>query len=455
MLYIRAPRGAFGPRHPRREQVSDNRGRDGAMDRSGHPLAISPGAARMVEEDARAKNECLLEGTPYRAVKRLGAGGMGEIYEAVEAASGAPIVVKLLRADLIGHADLVDRMRLEGEILGLFSHPNIVAARGFGKTKEGRPYVAMERLKGRALRHQMKRRGGLPLEQALDIMMQLLSALEEVHAAGVVHRDIKPENIMVCGARQGCVVKLLDFGIAKSVGCAVAPLANPTLHGACVGTPRYTAPEQAKGGPVDRRADIYTAGLVLYALVAGRGPFDEVKEAHRVLEAHVTAEPAAPSRFAPLPLPPALDAAVLRALAKQPDDRFADATSFRRELAMIMGQRCIPLAPWLEQVRAASPPADSVTAVAPRFDLVTTKPDPRHRTTIAPRAKFSALDAKPRPRGPSAEKEPTRGAKRRPQLAAPAASGRASATAVSSFQVLLSAAAFAAAASGVAMWFVH
>jgi serine/threonine-protein kinase len=432
----------------------------------------------VVEEDAR-ETDSLLDGTPYRAVKRLGAGGMGEIYEAIERSGGAELVVKLLRADLAGHADLVDRMRLEGEILGLFAHANIVAGRGFGRTKDGRPYVAMERLKGRSLRHRMKRRGNVPLEEALDVAMQLLSALEEVHAAGVVHRDIKPENIMVCGGRQRRVVKLLDFGIAKSVGCTLAPLASPTLHGACVGTPRYTAPEQARGAPVDPRADIYAAGLVLYALVAGRGPFDHVKEPHRILEAHILAQPESPSRFASLPLPPALDAAVLRALAKQPDDRFADATSFRRELAMILGRRCISLGPWLEQLHAsrrpgrsepapararppsstarqrpspARPPAEVITVVAPRFDHLSTPIDRRRPHAVA-RTPFSALDERPAPR--VAIMAPPGVAKVQAQAAVAGARGSAGATAVSSFQVLLSAAAFAAAASGVAMWFVR
>jgi serine/threonine protein kinase len=409
-------------------------------------------------DDAARESENLLEGTPYRAVKRIAGGGMGEIYEAIDA-SEQPVVVKLLRSDLVRHPDLIDRMRLEGEILGLFAHPNIVAGRGFGKTQTGRPFVAMEQLHGKPLRQLMKRNVPMSLETGLEVIIQLLLALEQVHDAGVVHRDVKPENIMICPAPGGrWQVKLLDFGIAKPIGCAVSPLANPTMHGACVGTPRYAAPEQAKGAPVDPRTDIYAAGLILYALVAGRGPFDALKEPHRLLEAHMKSEPESPSRFAPLPLPVSLEAAIMRALAKEPSERFADAASFRRELAMVLGRRCIDIRPWLDEAFLARAAAKPRT----RVELIRSLPI-RPNRALAVRAPPAPPALPPSALPPLPRIETTRAAPASERVATaarararvPGAKAGNDGAPVSSMEVLLSAAAFAAAASGLAMWFVR
>src|SRR5262249_37043100 len=122
----------------------------------------------------------------------------------------------------------------------------------------------------------------------------------------------------------------------------IEPLAFPTMDGHCVGTPRYASPEQALGSAVDERSDIYAAGILLYTLVTGRGPFDEIKGASNVLLAHINEEPPPPSRFTRVPIPAALEAVILRAIAKDPGDRFADALSFSRELLVMMGKMCLP-----------------------------------------------------------------------------------------------------------------
>jgi serine/threonine protein kinase len=292
--------------------------------------------------------EHLLDGTRYRAMMRLAGGGMGEIYEAFDPDANEIIVVKLLRAELARQPDMVDRMRVEGEALSHLDHPNIVAGRGHGTTSDGRRFVAMERIEGVTLQKELRRRGALPAAEAIHYTRQLLSALGAVHAARIVHRDVKPENVMLC-RRDGVAprVKLLDFGIAKvteASGQSIAPPAIPTLAGACVGTPRYASPEQARGAGVDRRSDIYAAGIVLYTLIAGRGPFDEFKGAGNVLKAHIGEEPPPPSRFTNHPLAPALEAVILRAIAKNADERFSDASSFSRELLLTMGKLCLPLA---------------------------------------------------------------------------------------------------------------
>jgi serine/threonine-protein kinase len=412
----------------------------------------------MCSEPQQAQDiDGLLHGTPYRATRRLGAGGMGEIYEASGPRAGGTVVVKVLRADIAQQADMIDRMRVEGEALELLSHPNIVVAHGHGLTSDGRPYVAMEKLDGSTLQQEVRRRGALPVIEAIDYTRQLLSALRAVHQAGFVHRDVKPENLIVCHVGGRALIKLIDFGVAKVGGaprCPIAPLAFPTLEGACIGTPRYASPEQARGDQVDPRTDIYAAGIVLYTLIAGRGPFDEIKGAGRVLEAHRTEKPPPLSQFTPVPIPPALESIVMRAIAKDPDDRFADAVSFSRELVVTMGRLCLPLASLVRRAEletaateprifasldplatvAAAPrvlqatPSDArVTVVAPRFDEVPTVVHPAASTDATPVMNGAAI---PSPVAP---------------MLAPISRG----------EVLLSAAAFATVAGGLAMWFVR
>jgi serine/threonine-protein kinase len=308
-----------------------------------NPKKTRSGSERPAPPDAPR----VLAGLGYRAIARLGTGGMGEVYEAYGARQRELVVVKVLHRDLVHNPEMVDRMRVEAEVLRALSHPNIVAVSDFGTSPGGRPYLVMERLYGKTLHQELSQRGAFPLFEAVDCASQLLAALSAVHEEGFVHRDVKPSNLILChpvGGRRR--VKLIDFGVAKITGpgtgeCRPEPLEYPTVIGACIGTPRFASPEQAWGQPVDLRADIYSAGLVLYALLTGRGPFDHVKGPSRLLEAHRSLEPDPPSKYAPLP--PGLDQIVLKAIAKEPADRFADAASFRRELTDLVGRLCIPV----------------------------------------------------------------------------------------------------------------
>jgi serine/threonine-protein kinase len=383
--------------------------------------------------------EHLLEGTPYRVVRRLASGGMGDLYEAVGADGAERVVVKVLQSKWLGQADMVDRMRVEGEALALLRHPGIVGYRGHGKTAAGRPFVAMERLEGATLQTELRRTGSLPVAEAIHLTRQLLSALRAVHGAGIVHRDVKPENVFVV-RQEGAPprLKLLDFGVAKisdGPGQLIEPLAFPTMDGHCVGTPRYASPEQARGATVDGRSDIYAAGILLYILVAGRGPFDDFRGASDLLLAHINEEPPPPSRFTRVPIPHALEAIILRAIAKNRDDRFADALSFSRELLVMMGKMCLPLdyvasprdialALTEARVRVAAPDLGAVRGTRP-IAFTTTRRDARAVSVTAP----TRVERLAKPCAPRA--------------------------AVSVREVLLSAAAFAAVAFGVAMWFVH
>jgi serine/threonine-protein kinase len=293
-----------------------------------------------------------LAGTPYRTLKPLGAGAMGEVVEAEHVALGRRVVVKLLHRHLFRRSDLADRMRLEGEALGCVAHPNVVTAVDAGRTRDERPYLVMERLAGRTLREELLARGPLPAAEAVDLCAQALDGLSAVHAAGIVHRDIKLDNVFVCDAAPGNAarrrVKLLDLGVAKVLpadGARPAPLAVPTDEGVSMGTPRFFSPEQATGAAPEPRSDVYAMGLVLYALLTGRTPFDHLRAIDDVMRAHAVTPPEPPSRFAPERLPAGLEAAVLKALAKRAEDRFPGAAAFAAELRRIARGERAPVTP--------------------------------------------------------------------------------------------------------------
>jgi serine/threonine-protein kinase len=199
----------------------------------------------------------------------------------------------------------------------------------------------MERLYGQNLRQYLKAKGCVPVNEAIGFVREALSGLSAVHAAGIVHRDVKLENIFLCHPRAGMgrAVKVLDFGIAKIVECVnectPAPLAFPTAEGVRVGTPRFFSPEQARGRPVDQRTDVYAAGIVLYTLIAGHGPFEHIHALYQIARAHALEKPEPPSRYAPQAVPLGLDQAILKALAKRPEDRFHSAVAFADELGRI------------------------------------------------------------------------------------------------------------------------
>ena len=307
-------------------------------------------------------------GTPYRARRRIGAGGMGEVYEVEHEIVGKLMVAKVLRAELSKDAATVDRMRVEAQALARLDHPNIVSVSDFRTTADGRPFFIMERLDGCTVGQRLRSRGPFSVEEAIAIVRQVLGALSAAHGLGLVHRDIKLDNVFLHRTQSGeRVVKVLDFGVAKVLGGhqgrGPAPPSLPTEEGVIVGTPKYVSPEQVRGKGVDQRADIYGAGLMLYTLIAGRGPFDHLSGHKDLFIAHLSEEPQPPSGHSEQPVPHELDAAILRALAKSPADRFQTAAAFSAALESIAEKRSAPIG-WLETEPSPAPRATRAIASA-------------------------------------------------------------------------------------------
>lgn len=286
-------------------------------------------------------------GTAYRALGRMGAGGMGEIFRVEHRNLGREFVAKILHRYLVEEPRLLERVRVEAQVLGRLDHPNIVSIAGFDRLLDGRPFIVMERLVGRSLAAELAARQRLPLDEAVRFTLELLSALGAAHSIGVVHRDIKPENLFVCReAGKPPFLKVLDFGVARvlpGASDAPAPPLPPTETGMVMGTPRFVSPEGAVGQRVDGRADLYATGLVLFIMIAGRGPFDDVLGNSGVLAAHANEKPPVLSKVAPEPIPHELDDVLARALRKEPSKRFQTADEFAQALVGATGFIGLPV----------------------------------------------------------------------------------------------------------------
>jgi serine/threonine protein kinase len=313
--------------------------------------------------------EGLLRGTAYTALRVLGRGGMGLVLLAERNDLGRKVAVKVLHGDLAKDAGIVDRLRIEAQTLGRITSPHVVQVLDLGKTGDGRPFLVMEHLLGQTLRDRIKDGGPLPPDLALDVADQALRGLGEAHALGVVHRDVKPENVFLAEDRPGAppVVKVLDFGVAKVLrgSSGIAPPVVPTDEGVTVGTPRYLAPEQVLGAQkIDARADVYAMGLVLWATLVGKFPFDDCNDAIELAKRQIRgAELPPPSTLVP-GLPRAVDALVARATAKERESRYDDAAAFRKAIEVARGA----LRAAKEPAAAPQPPRQLVTMAMETLD---------------------------------------------------------------------------------------
>ncbi len=283
-------------------------GRDPSASSSGHD-AVDPMLGQILDKR-------------YRLTKKLGEGGMGEVYAADHLRIARSVAIKLLRPEVLTNAEAVKRFEQEAMTASSIGHDNIIRIEDSGKLEDGRIYLAMELLEGAAFNDLIEDQLIAP-ERLLHILIQTCHGLAAAHEKGIVHRDMKPENIYITrGADGGDVPKLLDFGIAK---VSQAEGENHlTRTGTIFGTPFYMAPEQALGQAVDHRVDIYAMGVIMYEVFTGSVPFGG-ESFMGILTQHITAEPALPSLTAQQNgrvIPPGVEDVILRAMRKEPNERY-------------------------------------------------------------------------------------------------------------------------------------
>jgi eukaryotic-like serine/threonine-protein kinase len=288
----------------------------------------------------------------YRIVRKLGTGGMANVYLAEDEVLGRRVAIKILNDRHAGDDQFVERFRREAKNAASLSHPNIVSIYDRGEA-EGTYYIAMEYLDGRSLKELIVARGPAPVNVAIDYARQILAAIRFAHRHGIVHRDIKPHNVLVDGEGR---LKVTDFGIAR------AGTSQMTEAGSIIGTAQYLSPEQAKGAPVDQTSDLYSVGVVLYELLTGVVPFSGDTPVEIAMK-HLSSMPEPPSAKRS-EIPRDLDMVVLRALAKDPADRYQSAEEMDADLARVA--RGAGVSPATEEAATAiisRPPPTAVTAI--------------------------------------------------------------------------------------------
>ncbi|MGH3938777.1 MAG: Stk1 family PASTA domain-containing Ser/Thr kinase [Pseudonocardiaceae bacterium] len=274
----------------------------------------------------------------YELGETLGYGGMSEVHRGRDIRLGRDVAIKVLRADLARDPQFQHRFRKEAQNAAALNHPAIVAVYDTGETDSDYgplPYIVMEFVEGRTLRDIVKTEGPMDEQRAMETMADVCAALDFSHRGGIIHRDVKPANVMI--TNDGAV-KVMDFGIAR----ALADGQGLTQTAAVIGTAQYLSPEQARGEPVDARSDVYAAGCVLYELITGQPPFTGDSPV-AVAYQHVREDPTPPSHQHP-GISAAMDAMVLRAMSKNPANRYQSAAEMRSDLVRALaGQR--PMAP--------------------------------------------------------------------------------------------------------------
>ena len=279
-----------------------------------------------------------LVGSRYELGELIGYGGMAEVHRGRDGRLGRDVAIKLLRADLARDPSFLNRFRREAQSAAGLNHPAIVAVYDTGEDHSGLgpetaevPYIVMEYVEGQTLRDVLKIEGRLPPRRAMEIVAEVCGALDFSHRNGIVHRDIKPANVMI--TRAGAV-KVMDFGIARAIADNSATV---TQTAAVIGTAQYLSPEQARGETVDARSDVYSTGCLLYELVTGHPPFTGDSPV-AVAYQHVRENPVVPSSENPA-IPRALDSIVMKALAKNPMNRYQTAGEMRADLLRALADR--------------------------------------------------------------------------------------------------------------------
>ena len=280
----------------------------------------------------------------YTLVRILGGGGMGEVYLVRDENLGREVALKILRQQYARDVQFVERFEREARSAASLNHPNIVQIYDRGRSEDGSYYIVMEHVPGGTLKDLIVRQGNLDPDEAVRLASQVAEALGTAHAAGVVHRDIKPQNVLLTADGD---VKVADFGVARA-----AEAGTISDSGVVVGTANYMSPEQAMGDPVGPAGDLYSLGVVIYEMLTGEVPF-EADSAISVAMKHITEPPRPPRELNPL-VPEALDAVVVKLLAKRPEDRHGSAQEAAADLRRAAR---FPVADGAETQRLAAPVA--------------------------------------------------------------------------------------------------
>jgi serine/threonine protein kinase len=269
----------------------------------------------------------------YLVEDKIGEGGFGAVFRGKQIATGREVALKILHPHNVADQTIVARFRREAEACSRLRDPHTVTTYDFDETPDGILYLAMELLRGQSLHQIQKAQGPLGVPRVLKIMDQVAASLAEAHANGIVHRDMKPENVFIETREGDDHVKVLDFGIAKMVG-EERSVPALTAVGQTLGTLEFMSPEQLRGQKLDGRSDLYALGMMAYEMLTSTLPFAGAKSPIEIINFHMRQEPPAPSTLSDkVTIPPAIDAIILKMVAKDREKRFADAAALREEIA--------------------------------------------------------------------------------------------------------------------------
>ncbi len=298
----------------------------------------------------------------YHVVKKLGEGGMGQVYLAEHVKMGRRSAIKVMNPSMVHDPDAVARFNREASNASRITHPNVCAIYDFGETPDGLIYLAMEFIEGEPLTDLLERDGNLPLARAASIFLQTAEALRAAHDLGIVHRDLKPDNIMLVKARGGGdTVKVVDFGIAKAVGGDETGQ-KVTKTGLVVGTPEFMSPEQLSGDKLDGRSDLYALALVFYRMLSGKLPFEATTVQETMIK-RLTDEPTPLADVRPdLSFPAGLQPVLDTALARTPAERYQTVAKFAADIAAVTGR---PTARSVPQTEEQTQLLDAAVATGP------------------------------------------------------------------------------------------
>jgi serine/threonine protein kinase len=353
-----------------RRQVNDRRGPSASPSRAASPVAAAAAVAEAEPDSMPSAEVELVSGSEidgrYRIVELIGEGGMGKVYLAEHVEIGKRVALKVLHPSYSRMPDLVERFRREARAASKIGHPNIVDVTDSGTTADGSVYFVMEYLEGVELGSVIEREGALDVYRGLKIAGQICRALSAAHAVGIIHRDLKPENIFLI-ARDGAadVVKVLDFGIAKTTEAEAARERRLTSPGMAMGTPEYMAPEQAAGRPADARTDVYALGAIMYEMVTGVPPY-EGDNFMEILTKKATTDPPPPVTIRS-ELPAQVSDLVMAAMARQPESRPQTMEALEYELNKCLAGRGVAVA----QILGMTTDATVVASLNPGLSMRT------------------------------------------------------------------------------------